>query len=524
MADIAKISVNGTEYDIKDQKAQEGVAQHSVDIDLINGTLSDLISPIKNMLPEEYDNGDEFTANGVTFTKQEDGTVLATGTVTGDQVRYYWIRDAVLDPGTYVVSGIPEGATAPNKDFCLTVIISGTNKYFLQTGTFTVAEGDTVTIRAQYITGFTANHVWALMLEKGTTAHDYVAPGKTTGGIVNTVNENTQRIEQLETNKADKVEPLPSYWQEYLTAKMPAIQAERMAIGNHGDYFSFFTDYHTPWSAGYTAEILTFLKEKCHIHKHVFGGDMINVTTNAEAKEQMQQFADEFASLGLLAALGNHEVELYDTDINPTESEVYALLFKHLEERANVTLEPDLYYVYDNAPQKIRYIVLNTHNAAYRNFIADSEQINWLYQKMIELDEGWHIVVVMHMYYGGVDRETDVHSTSPDGALVRDMMDALNNRSTYSYGSTYAFDFANAKATAIALLSGHTHRDHAETSATGFPLIATNCDAVMGSGQNLERSKGDPTEHAIDLFFIDTAARTIKAVRIGAGEDRLFTY
>lgn len=317
---------------------------------------------------------------------------------------------------------------------------------------------------------------------------------------------------------------LPNYWASHLTERGQVILAERLKVGNHGDYFSFFTDYHYQSNARHAAAILKQVKHDHRIDTHFFGGDVFDSTTNADAKMLMGVFAKDFDGLGLLPALGNHEVELYNSSyVDPTESEVYALLFKQLEARANVTLDPNLYYTYDNRPQKIRYIVLNTHNDVSNTFVNDTAQVNWFVARLTELEEGWNVVVLFHRYYDGVNASTGAHNVSPDGALIASLLNALNTRSTYT-SAKYTFNFATAKAGVVAIISGHTHRDYSETAASGFPIIATRCDAYRGASQEITRTLGDITEHAIDLFFVDTTARTIKTVRLGAGEDRAFTF
>lgn len=320
---------------------------------------------------------------------------------------------------------------------------------------------------------------------------------------------------------------LPSYWTTYLAERGQDVLAERLKVGNHGDYFSFFTDYHYQSSARRTAAILRKVKHDHRIDTHFFGGDIFDsgyIATNAGAKAMTHRFAVDFDGLGLLPALGNHEVELYNSNfVNPTEAEVYALLFKQLENRNNVTLDPNLYYTYDNRPQKIRYIVLNTHNDVSNTFVNDTAQVNWFVARLTELEEGWNVVVLFHRYYDGVNASTGAHNVSPDGALIAALLNALNTKSTYT-SAKYTFNFATAKAGVVAIISGHTHRDYSETAASGFPIIATRCDAYRGASQEITRALGDITEHAIDLFFVDTSARTIKTVRLGAGEDRAFTF
>jgi hypothetical protein len=325
-------------------------------------------------------------------------------------------------------------------------------------------------------------------------------------------------------NVVESEKRLPTYWAEYLDGKKDSIYTERLNIGNHGDIFSFFTDYHMQSNATNTAAILKHIKKEHRIDKHFFGGDIADSTSTANAKVLMDNFAKDFADLELLPSLGNHEVQLYNsTYTNPTESEVYGLVFKHLETKAHVTLDSGLYFALDNHAQKIRYIVLNTHTDTSYSLVNDTAQVNWFVERMTELGEGWNVVVLFHRYYDGVNASTGAHNTSPDGAFIAAILGALKTKGSYS-GNSYTFNFSSAKAGVIALISGHTHRDYSEVTAHGFPIIATRCDAYNGAMQEIPRTLGDVTEQAIDLFFVDTTARTIKTIRLGAGEDREWTY
>ena len=102
----------------------------------------------------------------------------------------------------------------------------------------------------------------------------------------------------------------------------------------------------------------------------------------------------------------------------------------------------------------------------------------------------------------------------------------MNRRASEKYGVVY--DFTQAKAKVCAIISGHIHNDYNEMKAYGVPSITTACDAINGSAQGISptyvRSEGTVTEQAIDLFFVDTTARTIKTIRLGAGENRVFTF
>ena len=88
------------------------------------------------------------------------------------------------------------------------------------------------------------------------------------------------------------------------------------------------------------------------------------------------------------------------------------------------------------------------------------------------------------------------------------------------------YDTANA--TIIGVVCGHIHVSYSKTSAKGYPIIATTTDSAGQSNlEGITYTPGTTTEQAFDLYFVNTENRSIKVVRIGAGDttqDRTFTY
>ena len=79
---------------------------------------------------------------------------------------------------------------------------------------------------------------------------------------------------------------------------------------------------------------------------------------------------------------------------------------------------------------------------------------------------------------------------------------------------------SNTSATICAIICGHIHRD-GSLIRNGIPFIATTWDGYYSDSN---KKLGTTTELAFDVFTVDTENKTIKASRVGYGEDRTWTY
>jgi hypothetical protein len=319
---------------------------------------------------------------------------------------------------------------------------------------------------------------------------------------------------------------LPTYWQTYLSSKATDIDAAVGSVGNHGDYFSFFTDYHINSNQQHTSLILKTIRKAHGINFDVFGGDALTNHTKANALQFLHKFESDFEHNGFFPLVGNHEKNPYNNAEDVlTDDDIYPILFKRLEMNPKVSLRPRMYYRIDNGTQGIRYLFLNTDTASDgSDWYLDSAQIQWLEDELNKTPEGWYVVIFTHMFY------SDSTGTEIDGigTLLKRICNAFQSRTTYtSTSASHTFDFTNAKGKMCAIITGHTHADYADTS-NAYPIIATICDTNQAqqqpSGSTVDRTTGTINEQAIDLFFIDTTAKTISTIRIGAGSDRSFTF
>lgn len=170
------------------------------------------------------------TVNGVTFTVNEDGTVMANGTATNvsyiDVNTFPFVKD--ID---YILSGCPNGGTDNSyKIYCINVASgAGLTNDYGKGGAIKVGTNQTGTIRIRIASGYKAdNLIFKPKLEKGTVATSYSPYGQgsvgikkqnknlmpintefyelTSNGIKNKSNSVTNKITEFKIKKGQKVE------------------------------------------------------------------------------------------------------------------------------------------------------------------------------------------------------------------------------------------------------------------------------------------------------------------------------
>lgn len=138
----------------------------------------------ENIAPYPYYDGESKTANGITFTVQNDGSIVANGTATANASFYLINADEnkTLKPGTYVLSGNPDGYGADTYVFCGVANPQGAGDILsLQNKTDPIsasisAEG-VVRLFVMVRSGKTvSNIVFKPMLQRGKVATDYISP------------------------------------------------------------------------------------------------------------------------------------------------------------------------------------------------------------------------------------------------------------------------------------------------------------------------------------------------------------
>lgn len=325
-----------------------------------------------------------------------------------------------------------------------------------------------------------------------------------------------------------KGDHMPDYWTEYLEGKLPAIRSMAVSGGSSADAFIYFTDHHIGTknyldNANNTRHIIDFVRDHTPIHLAFHGGDIINTTSGQTYEEVMRwmwRFHDDYIrGRGVRPVLGNHEIMQYNTEGNHmTVEEAYSILFRDTEQTADTGQK--LYYFVDNPSQKIRYIVLDSES---ETISGNTAQLQWFVNALASMGNGWTAVMFAHDF-------SDVTAyDNPVNPIITQIAGAYNSRKNGNSGEI-AWDFSTAVGTVACLICGHRHLDGSGVN-NGILVInvTTDCGANVDNASpdnvnGANRRAGDVSEQAVELFFINTAEKTVKTIRLGYGEDREWSY
>lgn len=293
-----------------------------------------------------------------------------------------------------------------------------------------------------------------------------------------------------------EVDTLPDYYTDYMTERITAINDKDCLIGSHGDSFVFITDTHAPRNRMQSPKLIREIVNNTSVRFVINGGDTLDDNdTREEALSILREWRNLMRGIPEYRIIGNHDLNSLSSvaEAKLNEDDWYGTMVKPIEDM--VKTDGKYYFCIDNESQKIRYICLSYLNGR-------TAERTWFKERLTELESGWTVLVIPHYLFG--EQPGVIH---PNGQYVINDINEV---------------YGNMNATLIGVLAGHTHADYSTTEATnGYHLIATTCDAFTGTPT---KTAGTVTEQAFDVIHIDTANRKMYATRIGAGEDREWSY
>ena len=327
------------------------------------------------------------------------------------------------------------------------------------------------------------------------------------------------------------------YYKDYMNTKVSQIQQAELDYSN-GDQFIFITDVH--WSDNFKQSPLLIeqIKKNTGVRKVIFGGDVpIAYGSKESLDNQIYDFNKSFREYkrerDYYPIIGNHDFTIR-TNATSTDGftysapKSYGLVGRDLEDYTNIQ-SGKIYYYKDNPAQKIRYVFVNTEESIDDttfwgvNANISQEQADWLINDALQAPDGYQIVV-----FGHVPIEESLPNYSYKLDILRKILEAVNNKSIINmdsgYGAVVNHDFSNSKVKVIAYISGHCHKDRS-ANTNGLLHITTGCDAHYNDDTwTRVGTEGTTNEQLFDVFFIDTVNSKINTIRIGAGNDRSFSY
>ena len=371
---------------------------------------------------------------------------------------------------------------------------------------------------------------------------------------------NGKRVTALEREREDL---LPSWWREYLPARLTAIRAHQDEGGRDAFSFIVMSDIHESGNlGGRTGAVAKAVMDGCGIGLAVDLGDF-STRASVNAREDMEVSMSRAAAIlapiedRLLRTVGNHDGAWGNeggTYVNNfSEKELYNRVFRPVAVCQSAVFDADgVGYYVDDPHSRARFVVLNTHHTkGERNYFSyhrlGQSQFDLVVQALGTLpDEDWCLLLFCHVppvwgvdYDGDGVEEVSMADAFPEQVLLRSLVRAFTERQSDfsgSYGSAGAWDavslwgidFSDAKGAVAACFSGHLHGDavYGAEQEYPFPVITVRCDAPAEkfAEQAAEsRVAGTCTEHSFDAVTVVRTASgfTIYLDKIGAGTDRV---
>lgn len=330
---------------------------------------------------------------------------------------------------------------------------------------------------------------------------------------------------------------LPDYYKSYLSNKISEIKSAKSA---NPDAFCFwmFTDYHyhykdqTVGNSTGIGDIINYVGSQVGTKQTAFVGDFLAYeNTQTLVDSAMSAFKTEVKAIGsdnIWIIKGNHDNNPYGNP-NVTDETLISDIFGMMSDAPTKT-----YYYRDDVTRKVRVIVLDSRETSleysYTNG-SDTEkafatvEAKWFGDTLSSMPSGYTALVFSHiMWWGSSDKKSLRYSES--NVQVEKIMHAYNARTSYN-GIGTSFNFANGKGTAPIMLTGHTHKDFVDVFDNDVVVLSTSADSWAFANDRPDyytHANGTTTEHALDFVLFDPTAKTMDAIRIGAGANRHFEF
>ena len=351
---------------------------------------------------------------------------------------------------------------------------------------------------------------------------------------------------------------VPEYWESYLEEKIGEIHSRHIEAGPYGASFGLITDIHWRTNNKHSAALLDKVLTDCAIPYFFNAGDLFSGQGICKPEENIEEFI-EYRKLfhniesKCLIVEGNHDsvYSLFEAPDyyaqNIPLSEFYEYYFRHQSQYPDrVFGENGTYYYVDIKFQKIRLVVLNTHDIPSDEIVEESrpkyhkfrrtgtgimqKQLEWFANVALDVpDKDWTVVLCTHESPCEVGQDG-----VPNFKMIYSIIDAFRRHKSFNGSSSYediphynaeiSVDYTNRGGNFAIWVSGHSHYDK-DAKIDGIITTATVNDGMHNSQNNpYEHIASTTSEQAFDIFTIDKKAHKIYATRIGCGVNREFEY
>lgn len=335
--------------------------------------------------------------------------------------------------------------------------------------------------------------------------------------IQSTNNALSAKIQEVSDSLSDRIVDtmetgsIPEYWLPALEAGAKEINTKLCEAGRNKSAFLFYSDVHWDYGAQMSPKLLKYLYEHTGISKTFFGGDMVN--TESSDYDAMQYL---WVRRNMLRYLPNHHSVVGNHDDgNATnnlfsEQYVYGYVFAP-EETPDMVWGDGLYYYIDNQHEKTRYIFLDT---GYQTEAAKQTKMRaFLADTLKSTANGWHIVVVSHIWYGPDYDQYNVKpipiaGLSKEAVEICAVLDNYNSRSG---------NFASCGAKVEFCIGGHVHIDYTNTTEGGIPIILVETDS-QHVRSTYTYAAGTTSEASVNGIVADFNTNMLHVIRVGRGD------
>lgn len=331
---------------------------------------------------------------------------------------------------------------------------------------------------------------------------------------------------------------VPGFYKEHMANKIKTIQQLEMAHGGNGCTFAIITDIHWGSNKKYSPALVKEVMENTNCKFVINNGDSAfssrgphNTKENGVADlNAVRKLFNNATNNNFYCVRGNHDNNSTGSpDDNPdyllSENEMYSLLVEKYDHKivGDINNPTGLYYYFDDNKNKIRHIILDSFEDGQVEGVMSVKQMKWFCEKAVQFNEnGWNICLYTHKPVSPF--ETSLF------AEVRGILRAIRYGSQYSAtytdnnSETYDINvsFAGKGHTVMFVANGHAHFDtlKQDNNITYFKSV---CDAGYINAVEITDRNGINSQ-SFDVVCINKNTKQINLVRIGCGNDRIFTY
>ena len=326
---------------------------------------------------------------------------------------------------------------------------------------------------------------------------------------------------------------LPSYYAAYLPAMLDSIVQDKVSCEGDCDDFIFITDPHWRTNRKNSTAMIQYLCKNGLTKKVINGGDACNssVTQDGGHQDTIEEIKYAMLSAATLRAYadcyyvrGNHDFN--GPAIGSTSGSGWKvsrgsermLMTNMISDNRIVCNTNDattpLYYYFDNAQSRLRYIVLYM----YSSTSFATTQAKWVCERLLDAPSDYNIVFISH---DGCVQTTASQNSTTYNSLAKPIVDAYNSRSSITIDGT-SYDFSAKTKKILAFVSGHLHRD-LQCISEGVAHISVNTDntSIAESAQlgalPIVKQPNTVYEQSFDYILVDVAGSKVKCTKFGLG-------